>query len=48
MADRYELVIEASGEVRDADGNLIETVPVRHTVEVSAGEAARISEGQAR
>jgi hypothetical protein len=46
MADRYELVIEASGEVRDADGNLIEAVPICQTIEVSAEEAARIIEGQ--
>ena len=46
MADRYELVIEASGEVRDVDGNLIETVPIRQIIEVTADEAARIREGQ--
>lgn len=35
MAAAFELKIEASGEVRDKDGNLIETVPVTQTIQVT-------------
>jgi hypothetical protein len=32
MPELYELKIVAVGEVRDADGNLIEQVPIEQTV----------------
>lgn len=35
MSQRFELRIQATGEVRDADGNLIEQVPVEQTVELT-------------
>lgn len=34
-AHLFALEIEASGEVRDKDGNLIETVPVKQTIHVT-------------
>lgn len=40
MADLYELRIEASGEVRDADGNLVAQEPVE-AVAVLTEEQAR-------
>lgn len=45
-AQLYELKITASGEVRDADGNLIESdIPVTSTVYVTEAEARAILEG---
>lgn len=35
---RYRITIEATGEVRDKDGNLVETVPMEHVVDLSAEE----------
>ena len=32
MGQLYELRFEATGEVRDADGNLVEQIPVEQTV----------------
>jgi hypothetical protein len=32
----YELAITATGEVRDAEGNLISTEPVESTIQVTA------------
>lgn len=42
----YELRITATGEVRDADGNLIEQRPVEATAVVTAEQAAALIEGQ--
>lgn len=41
----YRLVITATGEVRDAEGNLLNTVPVEQVLEVTADEAERIMKG---
>jgi hypothetical protein len=38
----YALRVYATGEVRDADGNLIETVPVESTQIVDAETARRL------
>ena len=38
MGQIFELKIEASGEVRDAAGNLIETVPIEQTLQVTEDE----------
>ena len=38
----YELKISASGEVRDADGNLINQIPLETTVTVTEEQAAAI------
>lgn len=43
LGQLYELRITATGEVRDADGNLVETVPVEAVRTVTAEEAAAIS-----
>lgn len=32
MSHLYELRIQATGEVRDADGHLVEQIPVEQTV----------------
>lgn len=32
MSQLYEMKIVASGEVRDADGNLVEQIPIEQTV----------------
>lgn len=42
MSNLYELVIRATGEVRDADGNLISSEPVESTVLVTAEQAQEI------
>lgn len=44
MSQRYELRIEASGEVRDADGNLIEQIPITETVELTEEQARKLLE----
>lgn len=45
MSQRYELRFVASGEVRDADGNLIEQIPVERTIELSEDQVrALVSE----
>lgn len=46
MADLYELRITASGEVRDADGNLISSEPVEATVIVTEDQARELMERQ--
>jgi hypothetical protein len=35
MTQLYELAITASGEVRDADGNLVSSSPVEATLQVT-------------
>lgn len=39
MAQLYELTIEAAGEVRDADGNLVSSEPITTTLTVTEAEA---------
>lgn len=39
---RFELSITASGEVRDADGNLVSTTPVEAVIEVSEDELRQL------
>lgn len=43
----YELRITATGEVRDAEGNLLNQEPLEAVVQVTAAQAAAIIEGQA-
>lgn len=38
MSQMYELAITATGEVRDADGNLIETQPIEATMHVTEAQ----------
>jgi hypothetical protein len=49
VAQLYQMTFTATGEVRDADGNLVENVPIETTRVVTAEEAAEIlghSEGE--
>jgi hypothetical protein len=45
---RYELKFTATGEVRDADGNLLNQTPIEHTVIVTEDELRQHLEGQAQ
>lgn len=42
---RFEVVLTAVGEVRDAEGNLIESVPIEHRQIVTAAELAALTSG---
>jgi hypothetical protein len=42
MSQRYELRIQATGEVRDADGNLVEQIPVDKTVVLTEDQVRAI------
>lgn len=42
MSQMYELAITATGEVRDAEGNLISSEPVESTVTVTAEQLAEL------
>lgn len=42
MSQLFELKITATGEVRDADGNLLNQVPVESTVIVTEDQARAI------
>lgn len=39
MSNGYEVLIQATGEVRDAEGNLVDTVPIETTMVVTEEEA---------
>lgn len=39
MSDLYRLAITATGEVRDAEGNLISAEPIEAEVTITAAEA---------
>lgn len=45
MTGLFELRITATGEVRDADGNLLNQVPIESVQVVTAEEAERILSG---
>lgn len=38
MSQMYELAISASGEVRDADGNLLSTQPIESKITVTEAQ----------
>jgi hypothetical protein len=42
----YEIVLTATGEVRDADGNLISAEPVEATWQVTAEQLAELTQGE--
>jgi len=44
MAQRYELRIQATGEVRDAAGNLVEQIPVDQTVELTEDQVRSLTQ----
>lgn len=46
MGQLYELRIVATGEVRDADGNLIEQRPVEATAVLTEEQAAALAASQ--
>ena len=43
----YEVKIQAVGEVRDADGNLLSSEPVESTITCTEAEARALLEGNA-
>lgn len=43
---QYEIKVTASGEVRDADGNLISTEPVEATFVVDEHQLKTLTEGE--
>lgn len=45
MTQMYELKLTASGEVRDADGNLISSEPVEATFVVDEQQLKALTEG---
>lgn len=46
MTQRYEVKVTASGEVRDADGNLISSEPVEATFVVDEQQLRALTEGE--
>lgn len=49
MTQMYELAITANGEVRDADGNLVDTQPITATMQVTEAQLRELgltSEGE--
>lgn len=44
MAQLYELRIQATGEVRDADGNLVKQIPVDQTVELTEDQVRSLTQ----
>lgn len=45
MSQMYELKITATGEVRDADGNLISAEPIEATIVVTEEEMLTLTQG---
>jgi hypothetical protein len=43
----FEVKIQAVGEVRDADGNLVSSEPIESTITVTEAEARALLEGNA-
>lgn len=48
MAQQYELVIRAEGEVRDKDGNLVFTEPIEGQTVITEEQAAQLLEALAK
>lgn len=46
MTQRYEVRLTATGEVRDADGNLISSEPVETVVVVDEHQLQALTEGE--
>lgn len=42
MSQMYEVTVTATGEVRDSEGNLIDTVPIESTMQVSEEQAREL------
>lgn len=41
----YEVVITATAEVHDADGNLVSSTPIEATATMTAAEVAALTQG---
>jgi hypothetical protein len=48
MRSTIGLTIRAEGEIRNADGNLVERVPIEETVEVPISELQQFTDDQLR
>jgi len=46
MSQMFEVVVTATGEVRDADGNLISTTPIEAKTLMTAEEVAALTQGE--
>jgi hypothetical protein len=42
MSQMFEVVIKATGEVRDAEGNLISSTPIESTIYMTEAEVAAL------
>ena len=47
MSQMFAMKITASGEVRDADGNLLSSTPIETTVELTGQQVRDLFEGEA-
>jgi hypothetical protein len=45
MSQMFEVVIKATGEVRDADGNLISSTPIEARTTMTAEQIAALTQG---
>jgi hypothetical protein len=48
MGQLYEMTVRATGEVRDADGNLISTEPIETTTVVTEEQMRSLTQGDQR
>lgn len=46
MSQMYALHLTATGEVRDAEGNLVSSEPVEATIHVTAEQLAELTQGE--
>jgi hypothetical protein len=46
MTQMYEVVVKATGEVRDADGNLVDSEPIEVTMHLTADQVRQFTEGE--
>lgn len=44
MSQMYEVVLKATGEVRDKDGNLISSEPVEARMQLTAEQVAELTQ----
>jgi hypothetical protein len=48
MSQMFEVVIKATGEVRDAEGNLISSTPIEARTTMTAEELAAFTQGESQ
>ena len=46
MSQMFQMVVTATGEVRDADGNLISSTPIESVVELTEQQVRDLFEGE--